>query len=173
MADCMAAEITIGGPIPQALVEGLCEAIGHDGPALDWGDGNFEPKSADDIRGALTGPGLLVLRDDQAAWGKFDAIEGFCVEHGISFDRDCDGKYEYPAEHVRFRKGMSEPLEEEAIDGNAVINKSALARIRDVAKSARTEDALDKMDDIINELDAIIGPDIAELEPIVIVPEAR
>lgn len=108
MAERFAGEIKIGGRIPASKVEGLCVAITDQGVALEWGDADFEPKTAKDLTEAADG-GVLRLCSDQAIYGRFVELEGFCVKNGISFDRHSEGKYEYDAEIVKFRSGMRRP----------------------------------------------------------------
>ena len=53
MADRMAAEILIGGKLSRVRAEALCEAIRDQYVALDWGDGAFEPHTAEDLEWAV------------------------------------------------------------------------------------------------------------------------
>lgn len=155
MPDRIGAKILIGGELPKALVEGLCEAISFDQPSLEWGGSDFEPQNA-------TKDGLLCLYDDEAAWGEFDAIERFCIEHEIEFDRDSEGKYEYDPESQRFRKGMKEPYAELSDhSGETCVSKADVRKVRELLNKDKTK--------AIIMLDNIIGPDIPGLTPFRIV----
>jgi hypothetical protein len=108
MADCMAAEIWIGGPVPASLVPELCAAISEQSVALEWGEPIFEPGSGDDlmaVRRERDGTLLLWLCDNEARWGEFDSLELFLREHNIPFTRKSDGGYEYDPEMIEFRPG--------------------------------------------------------------------
>ncbi|MGQ2933673.1 hypothetical protein [Sphingopyxis sp.] len=84
MADRVAASITIGGSVTGAefitlyrLIAAEDLTVGEDGDPFspgDWTDG--EP---------------LKLFDHQAIGGQFEALEAWCVQHGLPFSRWCAG----------------------------------------------------------------------------------
>jgi hypothetical protein len=96
MADRVSASITIGGTLPAALLPDLLAAIECEGLSTEW-DG--APFAADQ----LPTDGPLALMAHEVAWGRFAALEGFCVEHGLPFAR-WSGAYpcEWGAERVVF-----------------------------------------------------------------------
>ncbi|MGA2619399.1 MAG: hypothetical protein ABSF26_17465 [Thermoguttaceae bacterium] len=108
MSEHIAAEIRIGGKVPASLVPELCQSIAHEGVALDWGDGGFSPTTKEELLEAREDCGgalLLRLYDTEAPWGEFEQLEHFLREHGISYDRLSDPKYEYMAQLAIFRRG--------------------------------------------------------------------
>ena len=106
MSDYMAAEIHIGGKICRSVAKALCEVIAAAGASLEWGGGQFHPKTPDELHLARSanngGPLLLKLYDDQARWGEFNTLERFLREHDIAYCRWSDGKYEYDPEGQAF-----------------------------------------------------------------------
>jgi hypothetical protein len=109
MSDCISADIWIGGNIPERLVPELCEIITREGVVLEWGEGPFQPKTVQDLKVSLRendrGEWLLWLCDDQASWGQFENLERFLREHGLSYTRRSEGRYEYDPELVEHRPG--------------------------------------------------------------------
>lgn len=112
MSDRLCAEIRIGGNIPSSLVGELCRVIRDEGVGLEWGENGFSPENANDLTKALDDGGMLCLKDAEASWGEFAELERFCVKHGIAFERETEGKYEFDPETSSFRPGMSEALVE-------------------------------------------------------------
>jgi hypothetical protein len=84
MVDCVSASITIGGIVPPADLDDFIERIIDQELSLEW-DG--EPFTAADC---ITGQPLSLMTHD-VPWGRFDALEAFCVERGLIFTRWCDG----------------------------------------------------------------------------------
>ncbi len=105
MSDRFATQISIGGKIPRKVAEELCGVISSEGLSLGWDGEPFEPKKPEDLVEADKDTGLT-LYDVERAWGSFDDLEEFLVEHGIAFDRSHEPKYEYDGELVMFRPGM-------------------------------------------------------------------
>lgn len=96
MADCVAASITIGGTVTAADYITLCRLIADEDLSIGEDGDLFSP--ADRIDGEP-----LRLFDHQAIGGQFEALEAWCVHHGLAFIRWCAG---YPgsweAERVVF-----------------------------------------------------------------------
>jgi hypothetical protein len=141
MSDLIPATIEIGGDIPRRLVEGLCEAIGVDRPCLrgllTW------PQGEADLLKGVGDSGTLVLQDDEARLGEFDAIERFCVENQVAFDRHSEARYDYNAENVSFRPGMKEPQVNMATaDGDDFVLVSDLRPL--VEQAWESEEFLDR-----------------------------
>lgn len=128
MSDRFPAEITIGGDIKRSLIEGLIGAICGDGASLGWGEAPFEPKDEKELLEGFTS--FLILKDEEARYGQFDEIEGFCRENGIAYDRHSDGYCEYDPENVSFRPGMDEPVVETTDrQGHVLVNGDDLASL--------------------------------------------
>lgn len=105
MSDRVPAEISIGGKIPAALVNPLCQAITDEFVALDWGDGQFQPTGADDLLNARlerNGAEVLWLCHDQALLGQFDGLEKFLQRHRVAFRRLGDATCEYDRGLVQY-----------------------------------------------------------------------
>jgi hypothetical protein len=62
----------------------FCAAVESDGAFTDWEGTAFDP---DDLDTSVP----LYLADHEVAWGRFDAIETFCVDHGLVFARRAGG----------------------------------------------------------------------------------
>jgi hypothetical protein len=111
MSERMAAEIRIGGPIPDNLVPELCQTIQRACVGLECGCGDFSPKTADDLLNARVddygyGPLLLILYDDDAKWGEFEELEIFLGDSDIAYDRFSEGTHDCSPEISQFRPGQ-------------------------------------------------------------------
>jgi hypothetical protein len=89
------AAITIGGKIKGSEVEKLAQAIADDGATVDWGD----PLDEDDAIGEIGKCSvhkrhLSLCRNDQP-WGRFEAVEGLCVELGLTIVAECEAGGEW------------------------------------------------------------------------------
>lgn len=101
MADRVPASIRIGGALPHAHLATLVAEI----EAETLVDGLGEYFRLDHINGEEP----LDLSANEVAWGRFEKLEAFCVEHGLPFARWC-GSYPggWEAERVVF-DGTGEP----------------------------------------------------------------
>jgi hypothetical protein len=102
MADRMAAEIWIGGKLSRSLLD----EFPISDLRLDWDETPIDPTSEDGILSARDESGLLHFADCEAAWGEFEELEGWLREHGIPFQRQTSGKYEYDPCFVEFRPDL-------------------------------------------------------------------
>ena len=84
MADRVSVAIRIGGSLSPALLSALGAAIESDGANIDWEGTAFCPDE-------LAPDQPLYLVAHEVAWGRFDAIETFCVDHGLIFARWAGG----------------------------------------------------------------------------------
>lgn len=84
MADRASVAIRIGGSLSPALLPAFCAAIESDGACNDWEGTAFVPEDIDQ-----SAP--LYLANHEVAWGRFEAIEAFCVDHGLLFARWAGG----------------------------------------------------------------------------------
>jgi len=102
----MGAAIWIGGDVNRRTAKRLCKAICQQGVSLDWDEPIFEPSEPEDLVKAFRmdskGP-LLFLCDSEALWGEFQSLEGFLVQHSISFMRQTDGYNTYGPELTEYR----------------------------------------------------------------------
>jgi hypothetical protein len=114
MSESMAAEIMIGGRIRRSVAEVICPVIARQGVALDWGEAEFRPQTADELLAACCDNGdgveLLRLYDDQARWGEFDALEQFLRNHKIAYLRYSEGKYDFDPQAAAYHPDTG-PLE--------------------------------------------------------------
>ena len=113
MSDRYPGKIFIGGVIPKDLCDEFCTALNLAGGQV----GGFGTpvrlqffRNWRDVTDNLGDDGLLRLSNDEAAYGMFEELEDFLVEHGIAFDRRSDAKFEFDAENVSFRPGMKKPV---------------------------------------------------------------
>jgi hypothetical protein len=106
MADYVAAHITIGGRVSERIVPALCQAISEQQVGLEWGAWNFCPGSAQALlkaRRKIGAARVLRLYSDEMAYGNFDLLQEFLVDHQLPFDRWHDAKYEIPCELMVYR----------------------------------------------------------------------
>lgn len=109
MADYFAAEITLGGNVPTAVVPELCRRICDLGLSDDDEQSCFKPEAASDLLDGcreIDGVRLLRLSDSEAYFGRFASLETFLQKKGISYCRITDSKYEHDGEIVEFRPEM-------------------------------------------------------------------
>ena len=102
MADRMAAEIWIGGKLPRSLLD----EFPISDLRLDWDETPVDSTSEQGILSARDESGLLHFADCEIAWGEFEELEGWLREHGIPFERQTSGKYEYDPCFVEFRPDL-------------------------------------------------------------------
>jgi len=118
MADRMAAEIWIGGSIPESLVDEFCGHIRDEGVSVDDDESPFEPRTAQDLLEAATANGnLLRVFANEVANGEFSDLEAWLQEHDIPYTRKSDGKYEHDPVVVEFRpeEGLHEMIANKAL----------------------------------------------------------
>src|SRR3546814_2399353 len=80
MADRVSASITIGGALAAGLLPDLLAAIANEGLSTEW-DG--APFAADQLACGVP----VRLMAHEVAWGRLEALEAFCVTHGLPFAR--------------------------------------------------------------------------------------
>lgn len=152
MSDRFAAEISIGGTIPQHLTTKFIKAIAATKAALAWGEETFTPATRQDLMAALNEDGVLALCDEERAWGEFEALEEFLSKHHLPFIRHHEAKYEYDAEtHWLDQEGQ----EHWAItdqDGNQLV---AAGELREALQDI----------DPIGKIKALLGPEIPQAPP--------
>lgn len=131
MADRMAAEIWIGGSIPESLVDELCGHIRDEGVSVDDDESPFEPHTAQELLAAATANGnLLRVFANEVANGEFSDLEDWLLENSIPYTRKSDGKYEHDPVVVEFRteEGLYEMVANKALE--PVVTASSLEPIR-------------------------------------------
>lgn len=165
MSDRVAAKIEIGGKIPAKLISGLLKAITTDAPRVDWGGPEFEPKNATALvqRVQANAEGLLKLYDEEASGGTFEAIEDYCCEYGIAFNRHSSACADDDAELCWFRAGMAEKATRLATEGaEELVLREPVAKVLEELRAARYAEAT-------TQLQELLGDDIPPLLPFVIV----
>jgi len=103
MSDRYPAEIYIGGVIPRRVLDTLVRKITEAGVSLNGYDDDCATE--DEIRAALKEGNTLDLYDCRAAYGHFDELEKFLIQHGIHFNHHSEACYEYDAENTYYRGG--------------------------------------------------------------------
>jgi hypothetical protein len=109
MSDHFPGEITIGGDIPNRLLDRLSEMIASEGVSIDWQYALDRPAVRKAIEEAAAKGETARFTDDEAICGQFEDLEAFLVRHRIHFDRHSDARYEYDSENVYYR-GAGKPL---------------------------------------------------------------
>lgn len=126
MANRVPASILIGGQVKPDLLSELVEKIRFEGLAVEWGGETF------DARHRIVGE-PLALFDEECAWGQFDELEAFCVEHKLPFVRWAGGyPGEWSPERLIFRGDG--PPDSYMIDeaGNVVIDRHMIVELGSV-----------------------------------------
>lgn len=134
MADCSAAQITIGGWIPRRIVPRLCYVIRQERLALEWGEKTFEPRSAVELlagRKLIDGERVLRLCDEDARYGEFAALEMFLRKHQIPFDRRTEGHFSYPSCLAVYRPVAGQRTYLTSNEGQVVVHALPLWEIQE------------------------------------------
>lgn len=80
MADCVSASITIGGTLPRSLLPDLAALVQAEELSTEWDGETFTL--------AMFREGApLELMAHEVAWGRFERLESWCVEHRLPFAR--------------------------------------------------------------------------------------
>jgi len=102
MADRVSASIAIGGSLPASLLPDFVAAIQLEGLSAEWGG---KPFTLDDMPDGAP----LCLMAHEVSWGRFEALEAFCIERGLAFARWSGGySGQWGAERLVFT-GSGEP----------------------------------------------------------------
>lgn len=160
MADRMSAWIEIGGPIRAKQVHGLLDAIMQDGARAEWGG---EPVTDLNPDGAST----LKLFDEDAPWGQLPAVEAYCQQQGIAFDRYCEAKYEFDSHMILYRPGR------EAVYRPTIASTSEPVVLRDEIVAVRAKLQSGDVADALALIEQSLGPDVPPLTPLVRIPARR
>ena len=102
MADRVSASIVLGGTISTVAFAELADVIEQEGLSTEWDGEPFQP-------GDITPGQRLSLHAHEVAWGRFEALESWCVANAMPFT--CwSGAYagQWGAERVVFI-GAGEP----------------------------------------------------------------
>ena len=103
MADRVSASITLGGTVPASTYTELSVAIASEGLSTEWDGEPFQPDQRTDGE-------ALRLFAHEVAWGRFEELESWCLQHRLPFAR-WSGAYggQWGAERVVFT-GEGEPV---------------------------------------------------------------
>ena len=114
MSDRVSASISIGGVLPASLRDELIALIQLEGLSTDWDGASF---TADQIEPDKP----LDLMAYDVPWGIFNALEQFCVQHCLAYQRNsgaCPGSF--GAERIVF-DGKHGPVGYDTNDDNVVM----------------------------------------------------
>ena len=102
MADRVSASIVLGGTISTFAFAELAKIIEQEGLSTEWDGEPFQPSD-------ITEGQPLSLHAHEVAWGRFEALESWCVANAMPFTR-WSGAYagQWGAERVVFI-GAGEP----------------------------------------------------------------
>lgn len=135
MADYFNANISVGGVLTPEAEAALAEAAAEDSARTDYGDDPLTPETAAAAVSAAVAAGApLTLCDNDALYGRFDAVEDACHEYGLVFVRASEACDEYDAE-VAWFDGEN--------DGEALADQSG----DPVVRASDVGEALDAHDD--------------------------
>ncbi len=140
MADYVAAHITIGGRVPRRIVPELCEMICRQGVSLDWGEFDFCPKTAADLRRGcrkISGTKVLRLYSDEVVYGNLDLLQAFLASHELPFDRWHESKYDIPCELMVYRPDCDLRYFLTNLEGEIVVRSQPLVGLADLLQEAQ------------------------------------
>jgi hypothetical protein len=97
MADRVSVTFTLGGRISAADYEELVSVIVSEGLSTEWDGPAFEASHR-------TEGEPLELFANEVAWGKVEALENFCADHGLAYHFWAGGFFaEWSAERIIYR----------------------------------------------------------------------
>ena len=97
MADRVSVTFTLGGRISAADYEALASVIVFEGLSTEWDGPAFEASHR-------TEGEPLELFASEVAWGKVEALENFCADHGLAYHFWAGGFFaEWSAERIIYR----------------------------------------------------------------------
>lgn len=159
MADYMAANIKIGGPVTPELVERLAAAAESQGVTI-VGDPDSNESLVERILFWIDpGHTSVVFEDDEARYGEFEDLEKFCRDNGLSYVRHNDGKYELNAEFAWWKPGMPAPATCESNNNEDVLLRADA--IRDILNGPGG--CIKRLDEIREYLEQNTPPDVPPL----------
>ena len=137
MADRVSASITLGGTIAPSAYAELADVITAENLSTEWDGDPFTPDQR--IEGEP-----LRLFAHEVAWGRFEQLEAWCVEHRMPFAR-WSGAYggQWGAERVVFT-GEGEPTSYAADeDDRVMIDRDTAQRLGSIEAILAHFDAAD------------------------------
>ena len=137
MADRVSASITLGGTIAPSAYAELADVIAAENLSTEWDGDPFTPDQR-------TEGETLRLVAHEVAWGRFEELEAWCVEHRVPFAR-WSGAYggQWGAERVVFT-GVGEPYSYAADeDDRVVIHRDTAERLGSIDAIRSHFDAAD------------------------------
>ena len=157
------ADITIGGRLPAALLEEFLAELDSTGGKVGSHDGEDSGAgNAGQLRRVLDGNGHLLLVADDAR--KFEGLEGFCMQHNLSFDRHS------ATGNACFRPGMPRPIPPdqgcEALLDAGTIRPIAKEVAQLVTVRLTREKLLAATVKVIRHLHSLLPPEIEPLPPL-------
>ena len=157
MADRVSASIVLGGTITAADLQQLAELIEHEGLSTEWDGEPFQP-------GDITPDEPLRLYAHEVPWGRFEALESWCVVNAVSFTR-WSGAYpgQWGAERIVFT-GEGQPQWFAADeDGYVMIGRDTAERLGSIEAVIALFDAADFVVPPLTVAEAV--PEIGVLPP--------
>ena len=137
MADRVSASIVLGGTISTVAFAELAKIIEQEGLSTEWDGEPFQP-------GDITQGQPLSLHAHEVAWGRFEALESWCVANAMPFTR-WSGAYagQWGAERVVFT-GAGEPSSFAADeDDHVLIGRDTAERLGSIEAIRAHFDAAD------------------------------
>lgn len=137
MADRVSASIVLGGTIDNAAFAQLAEVIDQEGLSTEWDGEPFQPND-------ITPDRPLSLYAHEVAWGRFEALEAWCIDNAVPFTR-WSGAYtgQWGAERVVFT-GTGEPASFAADeDDHVLIGRDTVDRLGSIEAIRAHFDAAD------------------------------
>ena len=137
MADRVSASIEIGGTLTSTTYLELAQIIADEGLSIEWDGEPFAPAHR-------TAGEPLQLYAHEVPWGRFEALEAWCVAHALPFARWAGGYgREWTAERVVFT-GNGEPTSYTADENDRImIERHTVERLGSVEAITAYFDAAD------------------------------
>jgi hypothetical protein len=114
MSDRVSASISVGGILPRLLHPEFVQIIQSEGLKTDWDGLAF-------MREELIEGKPLDLMAYDVAWGRFDILEQYCVDHALAYRRSSGGfSGSFGPERIVF-DGINGPLNYDTNDDDMVV----------------------------------------------------
>lgn len=128
MAEYFQGNIEIGGRLCDDSRRELVDLVLAEGMMSDWGSDNLEEAQVFElIVEAIQGGKSLKLYSDGASYGRFESLEKFCKDEGLTYVRYSSGYDEFQPEVSWYGPGMDNPAYQETDqDGEPTIGFTKL-----------------------------------------------
>ena len=163
MSDCFPGDITIGGKIPEHLLDELIISITTECSTKDWSD----LWTKEELQKAFRTDDFIKVCDDQARYGEIQTVKEFLIKNQIPFDMHSDAFSEFDAVNTYYRN-INGKYEEISFlstqDGNDLIPLDNIQKIVENGKLDE-EQKVDEFRKILAERTKLPKIEIVDVHP--------